>query len=374
MQRDIPLYLKIAVILIGISFLYLLLLHGKFVLAPIALAFIISIAVYPIFAFYFRKGIPEVPAILLAILSVFVVLGALIIMVYFQLLSLVADSPEYIAQLEIHLTNIQLFIERKLGVDTQLQTEYISEQVGSVIAMLPNLMITFFNTFVELLFFTILVSIYTFLFLYYRELFKEFFAEQFGRIASERIVNFYKLINDVVQNYIGGLFLVMVILAVLNSVALAIIGIDHAIFFGVLAALLTIIPYIGVFIGSLLPVLFALITKDSLFYPLAILITFDVIQFLEGNFITPNVMGNKVNISPLMIIIALFIGGIIWGPIGMILSVPYLAILKVILGHLPQAKPYEDLITGYSYEGEDSLFKRVYNIIKSTFSSTKTGS
>ena len=359
-MKQFPYYIKYPVILLAIAMIYLVFSHGKIILLPLAMAVILALSIYPIFEFYHKKGVPEIVAILLAIVSVFTVIFIIGTIVYFQLLRLIDDSPQYIAQIEQHLSNIQIFIEDNFDVQSSQQIEYISQQINNLVLKLPDLLLIIFNKFFDLVFYTILISMYVFLFLYYRDKFKSVFIEVFSKIVNEeKIKRFYKSTNEIIQNYIGGLFLVMLLLAILNSIALTIIGIDHAIFFGVLAALLTIIPYIGVFIGSSLPIIFAIITKDSLVYPIAILITFDVIQFLEGNFITPNIMGNKVNLSPLMIIIALFIGGLLWGPIGMILAVPYLAILKIILENNRDTKPYADIITGFSYEGDDSIFKKV---------------
>jgi len=134
------------------------------------------------------------------------------------------------------------------------------------------------------------------------------------------------------------------IVGVLNTTGLMILGIEHAMFFGALAAVLTIIPYIGVFIGSLLPILFALVTKDSLWYPVGVALIFWIVQFLEGNFITPNVVGGRVSINPFAAILALFFGGMIWGAIGMILSIPVLAITKVIFDTVPPLNPYGFLL------------------------------
>ena len=117
------------------------------------------------------------------------------------------------------------------------------------------------------------------------------------------------------------------------------LGIQHAVFFGSLAAVLTIIPYIGILFGSLLPILFALVTKDSLWYPVGVALLFWGVQFLEGNFITPNIIGGKVSINPFAAIIALFLGGMIWGALGMILSLPVLAIVKVVCDIVPSLQP-----------------------------------
>ena len=159
-------------------------------------------------------------------------------------------------------------------------------------------------------------------------------------------------IENVVKGYISGLLLVTIIVAVLNSVGLLVLGIDHAIFFGILSGLLTIIPYIGIFIGAFLPVVMALLTKDSLWYPAGVIIVFSVVQFLEGNFITPRITGSKVSVNALAAIVALLIGGKIMGIAGMILAVPALGIIKILLSHTTHLKHFVILI-------EDSPIEKV---------------
>src|SRR5690606_27996813 len=141
-----------------------------------------------------------------------------------------------------------------------------------------------------------------------------------------------------------GLFTVIVIIAVLNTVGLFALGIKHAIFFGALSAILTIISYAGVFLGSLLPAIFALVTKDSLWYPVGVIGIFAVVQFLEGNFITPNIVGNQVSVNPFAAIVGLLIGGMMLGATGMIFAIPLLAIIKVICDGVESAKPIGYLI------------------------------
>ena len=185
------------------------------------------------------------------------------------------------------------------------------------------------------------IPIYIFLFLLYRQRFKAFFLQLIPGSAELR---WKKDIERVLQGYISGLFLVTVIIAFLNTVGLLILGIDHAIFFGILSGILTIIPYVGIIIGSLFPVVMALITKDSGWYAVGVIAVFSFVQFLEGNFITPRITGSKVSINALAAILALLIGGKILGIAGMILSIPAIGILKIVLSYSTRLKPFVILL------------------------------
>ena len=146
------------------------------------------------------------------------------------------------------------------------------------------------------------------------------------------------------QAYITGLMLVTLIVAILNTIGLLFLGIEHALFFGILSGILTIIPYIGIFLGALLPTLMALITKDSAWYAVGVIAVFFVVQFLEGNFITPRITGSKVSINALAAIIALLLGGKILGIAGMILAVPAIGVLKIMLAYSRRLKPFVILL------------------------------
>lgn len=141
------------------------------------------------------------------------------------------------------------------------------------------------------------------------------------------------------QSYLLGLLIVMTIVGILNSLGLLLLGIEHAFFFGFLASLLLLIPYIGIMIGSLLPALVALATKDSYWYSIGVIAIFSFIQFLEGNFITPKITGSKVSLNVFASILSLILFSMLWGIPGMILALPVTASLKVIFDSSEKLKP-----------------------------------
>jgi predicted PurR-regulated permease PerM len=136
----------------------------------------------------------------------------------------------------------------------------------------------------------------------------------------------------------------MFIVGVLNSIGLLLLGIDYPFFFGFLCAVLLLIPYIGIIIGSLLPALVAFATKDSNWYAVGVLLLFSVIQFIEGNFITPKITGSKISINAFVSILSIVVFGMLWGTSGMILALPLTASLKVLFDHSPKFHIYGFLL------------------------------
>lgn len=199
----------------------------------------------------------------------------------------------------------------------------------------------------------VLLPVFIFFLLIYRDHLAVFvtkvFAKQRNKILLEHMVS----IRKIVHAYIVGAGKVMIILGVVNTAVLFALGIKHAIFFGMIAGLLNIIPYVGPFMGALMPFFFALLTKDSLFYPFAVVVAFTLIQFAESSFLTPKITGANVSLNAFITFLGLLIGGAIWGVVGMILIIPTIAILKKLFELSPETEPY-----AYLFGEEDSQWFR----------------
>jgi len=199
----------------------------------------------------------------------------------------------------------------------------------------------------------VLLPVFIFFLLIYRDHLAVFvtkvFAKQRNKILLEHMVS----IRKIVHAYIVGAGKVMIILGIVNTAVLFALGIKHAIFFGMIAGLLNIIPYVGPFLGAIMPFFFALLTKDSLFYPFAVVVAFTLIQFAESSFLTPKITGANVSLNAFITFLGLLIGGAIWGVVGMILIIPTIAILKKLFELSPETEPY-----AYLFGEEDSQWFR----------------
>ncbi|HEY6839003.1 MAG TPA: AI-2E family transporter [Geobacteraceae bacterium] len=141
-------------------------------------------------------------------------------------------------------------------------------------------------------------------------------------------------IDELLSAFIRGQLSVCVILAVLYSIGLYFIGIDLAILIGTLAGITFIIPYFGTILGIVLSVIMALLKFHDFLHPLLCLGWFGIVQALEGGVITPMIVGDKVGLHPIITILALFLGGQLFGILGMLLAVPVAAVLKVLVRSL----------------------------------------
>lgn len=206
----------------------------------------------------------------------------------------------------------------------------------------------------------ILTIIYTFLLLLYRSSIKNFLIAQFAKETQSRVrLTLYQMQN-VVRHYFYGLVTVIFILGCLNSLGLLLIGINYPFFWGFLAALLAIIPYIGTTLGGFLPFLYALASTTTFWQPAAVVLMYAGIQQLEGNIITPKVVGSSVKINPLAAIISLFVGGTVWGLSGLILALPGIAVLRILFEKVNYLKPYSLLLSDH-LQNKEKEFITTYN-------------
>ena len=219
-----------------------------------------------------------------------------------------------------------------------------------------------------------LVVIYTFFFLLYSTALKHFVLGQMTGSARREGEVTIREVQSVAKSYLGGMLTVMLVLGVLNSLGLWLIGVRFALVWGFLGALLAVIPYVGTFIGGLLPFIYSLATTDSLWQPLAVVALYMTIQSLEGNLITPKVVGNSVKVNALAAIVSLIFGALFWGVAGVILAIPLLAMVRVVLEHSNSTKPLALLLRDDVYERSED-FITVYNKdkyrLRKLFRSTK---
>ena len=317
----------------------------KPLIMPILYAVILAVLIFPIQIFFEQQWrCNRLFATLSSLTIVFVITVAIITIVYFQLNSLSNNGEDYAkkiadlyyslvetAQKTFNMNRRNTLFSRDLKLENVFRGNFdkISDFITQSGAILSNL---------------VLVPIYLFFFLYYRRFFRVFYYKLFRNKTKTFLNRMIRKVYNIQQNYLVGLIKVILIVGVLNTTGLIILGIDHAIFFGFFAAFLLLIPYVGVIIGSLLPAVVALATKDSYWYAFGVIGIFMFIQFLEGNFITPKITGSKMKINALIAIMSLIVFSMLWGIAGMIVALPITATLKIIFDNTPGYQVYGFLI------------------------------
>ena len=339
-----PGYVKSAAVLVTlIAGVYIL--HApRETLIPLLFSVLVSILLFPVCSRLERWKLPRILAITLSILLFIVIIAALIYLVTIQVAGFADELPRITQKAEALLEQLTTMGERYFDVS---RSEQVSRAKGYLINLLSDSRALLLGTLVATtgtLTTAALVPLYVFFFLLYRDFFRRFVHKAFYKVPNYKLNAILDKIYDVIQSYLAGLVLVIGIVGVLNTIGLLVLGIDYAVFFGFLAAFLILIPYIGVLIGSLFPALMSIITEDSAWYAVGVVGIMSFVQFLEGNFITPNIVGSKVSINPLAAIVMLLLGGQLWGLPGLVLALPLTAILKVILDANRATEPFGYLL------------------------------
>jgi len=356
-------------VLLSISLLIFGGIIAKSVLIPIVFGFFFAIVLHPLVSFLKRRKFPLVLATLLTMLAAGTVTSFGLYFIISQAKILFTDLPGLVEQFNSVFSKFEIFVTNTLGISAKDQLELLKENTNQLISSGSGIFGDALLATSNLIAFFTLMPIYVFFILVYKENFIGFLA-QLDKGSERSTLEVALEIKDMIHSYIGGLITVITIVAVLNSIGLLALSLKYAIFMGIISAILTIIPYIGIFIGSLLPLMVALITKDSLIYPVMVLVIMGVVQFLEGNLITPKIVGSKVNVNPLAAIIALVIGAEIWGIAGMILAIPLTGITKIIISQYERLRPYAYLLQS-DEEEKNSTGKSTIEYFKSIFKKEK---
>jgi len=189
-----------------------------------------------------------------------------------------------------------------------------------------------------------LVPVYIFMLLFYHPLLMDFIRKLFGTFHQTKVNEIITQTKTVIQRYLIGLVIEVVIIAALETVTLLVLGIEYALLLGIIGALLNLIPYIGGLVAVALPMMVALVTKTSGWYAIYVLVIYYIIQLIDYNYILPKIVASKVRINALFSIIAVIVGHALWGIPGMFLSIPLLAIIKLVFDHIEPLKPWGFLL------------------------------
>ena len=239
-----------------------------------------------------------------------------------------------------HIEELQHFIEGEFGIPAERLKNFLLSRIFDIGSQSGKV----FSTTTGTIFVILMQPVYVFLFLYYRTKFAYFFLKVVGRQNRMIAVGVLREIALVVTRYMLGVATVVLILCVFNSLGLLIIGIKFPLLLGVISAFFSFIPYFGNFIGGSIPFVFALLTMDSSVYAIRIAVFVYFIHFFENNILSPNIVGNNVRINPFVIILGLILGALIWGLPGMLVAIPFLAMLNIVLKKVPGMQPYVYLL------------------------------
>lgn len=260
-----------------------------------------------------------------------------------QLDQLSSKWPLFVEKFNIILQDGQKFLSGKLRIEYDPQSFQLSTNSFEMLKSSGFMISETFGTAIRTLTSIILTPIFIFFLLYYRNFIAEFLSKLFPKAGTQQIHDILIKTARVAQGYLFGLVSVMIFTAVVNTFGFWLIGVDFYIFFGILTGVLLLIPYVGIWLAAIGPIILSLIELGPS-HMFAVIAWVATVQFFEANFVTPYVVGSRVSINPLLAILALSIGDIVWGIPGLILALPLTAMLKVVFDYIPELQPYGFLL------------------------------
>ena len=328
-----------------VVFTSLILYFGKTLFIPASFGLLVAIVMFPVCKWLEQRRWPRMLAISLALSVVIAIFSILIWLLSLELTYLVHDIPALIRKLAGMSPGIKQWIYENLSIPLTVQDEWLEKMGANLQNGFGQVLQGVFNATTSMLFMLFMIPVFAALYLYQRETFVKFLELIVGNKFKDRLHIILQQTTSTYFRFIKGTLIVYLIVGVLNSIGLLALGIEHALLYGMLTAFMTIIPYVGILISALLPISAAIITKDSMWYPVGIVAVFGFVQYLEANVIFPRVVATQLNVSTWATLVAIIAGTILWGVAGMILFIPFLAIFKIVTDHVEEWKAINVLLS-----------------------------
>jgi len=261
-----------------------------------------------------------------------------------QVSDLAEDTSKMKDSVNTMVNKVREYISHSMGIPKEKQTEIMEQQKSSGAGNAGTLVSSILGSLMSIMVNAILVLVYMFLFMFFRNHLKKFILMLVAEKDKPKTESIIHDSSKVAQQYLAGLGLMIVCLWIMYGIGFSVAGVKSAIFFAILCGLLEIIPFVGNIAGTSLTILMVLTQGGSGNTIWGVIITYMVVQFIQTYILEPMVVGSRVNINPLFTILAIVAGEMIWGIPGMILAIPLLGILKIVFDHIEPLKPYGFLI------------------------------
>lgn len=358
-----PFYQHLSQTLLAIALVTLGIYLGQDIIVPLAMAVLLAVLLRPLESWLTRHGVPKILSISIAVLLAMLVLAGVAVLLSVQISEFSDELPKLKRNINDAYRDIRRWIRREYSVSYRQQDQYLqkaqsqtmenfqsAETLGIVTGPLGSL---------------VLIPIYAFLLLYYRAMLLHFMVVLFADKHKEKVLDVLGQIKSIIQSYMVGLLLETGVVAILNSVGLLILNVQYAILLGIMAAILNLIPYIGGLVATALAVMVTFINHPDGYTLIGVVGVFLAVQFIDNNFLVPLVIGSKVRINALVSIVGVLVGGALAGISGMFLSIPAIAMMKVVFDRVDGLKPWGILLGDQTPEQANSkLFGLVRRKVK----------
>jgi putative permease len=353
-----PFYTKLAMVLISLLAVFYIAILGREILAPMIFSLLFAFLLLPLAGFFEKElHFPRSLASIFSVIALLLFVAGLLYLIGSQVSFLAKVWPRFKQQLGASVNDLQQWISNKFHVDLEDQKDYVDNATSRILNTGPSVIGTTIVSVSSVLLFIVFMMVDTFFLLYYRRLIIRFLVAVFKEENSVAVYDIIAKVQSRIRQYVLGLLLEMAIVSTASCLALWIIGVKYAILLGLLAGLLNLVPYIGIFIALFLSVLVTFAAAGAAKVLLVMAVLFGI-HLLDANVLLPMIVGKKVRINALITILGVIIGQTIWGVIGAFLALPVIAITKIIFDRVEPLKPWGMLLGDEQDEKEPEPLKQ----------------
>jgi len=286
------------------------------------------------------KFVERLPRWLVTVFSTLLLIGFMVLIVT-MISKNISELSKTMPVYEANVNKITMGINEKFNIDLMSMLGDFSKDIkfASILSsLLSTLTGLFGNAFTVLLYLV-------FLLLEEPGFNKKLRAMYPDDKKYKHVTDLWSKIDHSIGNYVALKTLTSLMTGFLSYFALLIIGVDVPLFWAFMIFVLNFIPTIGSLIATAFPTVFAILQFGELTPGIIVLAVVGAIQMIIGNIVEPKLMGNSLNISPLVVFLTLAIWGVIWGISGMLLSVPITVILIIVMSEFPGTRPFAILLS-----------------------------
>ncbi len=342
--------------------LFTVLILAKTVLIPLAFALLFSFILLPAVKKIESWGCNSSVAAVLVLFTVFLIIAGGILLFSSQLVGLADEFSNFQDKIIRAFSDVTIYINQNLNFVPHLEKDELFNEIKAWLNNSTGILVSqAFSTTAMFLTGLFATVIFTFLILIYRKGLVHGISAFFHEDKRDDVRTMLKSVQQVGQQYLFGMVILILVIGLANSLGLWLIGIDNPVLFGFLGAVLAVIPYVGTVAGAVIPAIYAFITYHSVWMGIEVIVLFWAVQLISDNFLSPKIVGGNMHINALTSILSLIVGAVVWGIAGMILFLPFAAMLKVVCEEFIELKPIALLIGNENYQendGKPSLLKK----------------
>ncbi|HWZ16667.1 MAG TPA: AI-2E family transporter [Mucilaginibacter sp.] len=352
-----PFYERLSLVLIGLLSLGYIVIIGKELLDPLIFGFLFAILLLPIAAFLERRlRFPRALASLFAIILLISFVYSVGYLVGSQISNLASDWPMLKSQVSQSVNDLSQWIQHAFNINVSKQLSYVNNTKKQIMASGGGVVGETFGAVSSLVLFYLFIFIFTFFILLYRRILLHFIVWVFNDENTHIVFDIVEKVQSILRQYILGLLLEMFVVSCLACTAFFIIGVKYALLLGIIVGLFNLIPYLGIFTALVLSGMITFAT-GTINQALTVAACVLGIHALDSNFLLPTIVGSKVKLNALITFLGIILGEMIWGLSGMFLSIPIMAIMKIVFDRVESLKPWGFLLGGGQEENKSTMKK-----------------